>query len=395
MRSVIVVFYFLFINFIVKAQPLEIQNPNTDVSFLVTQKNFPRVNLAYTNKLDTIIKQFAAKNIKWPIQQIYIRSFKVDNLIEIWVKDSVNTAFKFYKQMKVCASAGKLGPKRKEGDKQVPEGFYLIERFNPNSNYHLSLGVSYPNVSDKILADSVRPGGDIYVHGDCVSVGCLAINNDQIEELYVLAVEARNQGQEFQPIHIFPGKFGANKARDSIAKLANDNPNYTGFLAAMRKVYYYFEKEREIPAILVNNKGQYVIDDVELNAKNGTVLKIVAHPVRKYKENEVMDMADTIPMHPQGMMQYFTFLQNLTNELKSALNDNETKALIQLEFIVNTDGKVSNVIIKKGGNEQIDEIIKNRFESIENWKPAYKNGIAVPFRMKQNLFVEQDKVKMP
>ena len=83
--------------------------------------------------------------------------------------------------------SGTTGPKRLQGDFQVPEGFYHINEFNPNSNYHLSMGLNYPNSSDRILSDSLRPGGEIYIHGSCVSVGCIPLNDDEIEELYLIA----------------------------------------------------------------------------------------------------------------------------------------------------------------------------------------------------------------
>jgi murein L,D-transpeptidase YafK len=183
------------------------------------QKNFPKVNQAITNRLDSLQLECAQKQIGWPIQQIYLRSFKENNLIEVWVKDDLQKQYKFLKFLTVCSKNGKLGPKRKEGDKQVPEGFYIVDRFNPNSNYHLSLGISYPNVSDRILSDAVKPGGDIYIHGDCVSVGCLAINDIQIEDLYVLSVVAKASGQEFIPVHIFPGRFNDKKSKPAIDKI--------------------------------------------------------------------------------------------------------------------------------------------------------------------------------
>ncbi len=373
------------------AQPiLDKINTTSNIDFLTLQKNNARVLQAFIKKQDTIQKQCSALNIKWPIKQVYLRSFKVDNLLEVWVKDSLEDKYKLYKQMKVCAGAGKLGPKRKEGDKQVPEGFYLIERFNPNSNYHLSLEVSYPNVSDRILADSVRPGGDIYIHGDCVSVGCLAINDEQIEEVYLLAALARNFGQEFIPVHIFPGKFNASKSRDTIAKLAKDNPDYTSFLTAMRKVFYYFEKEKELPAIMVNNKGNYVVDDVEIPIGNETKgLKIITHKIQKFATDEIVATPDTVAVFNKGNAAFLLFLKSLTNELASALNVNEKKALIQIEFIVDAYGFITNVNIIKGGNEQMDEIIKTRLEATPQWQSAIYLGKKVATKLTQNLFVEQ------
>src|SRR5690606_11025729 len=98
--------------------------------------------------------------------------------------------FTLVKTYPVCSSSGLPGPKRKKGDRQTPEGFYHIDRFNPQSAFHLSLGINYPNSSDKILGHS-DPGGDIFIHGSCVTIGCVPLTDDLIKEVYVLAVEAK------------------------------------------------------------------------------------------------------------------------------------------------------------------------------------------------------------
>ena len=136
-------------------------------SFLEYQRTLPRPAEAIARKEDTLQKQFAAKNSVWPAKYIYIRSFKYDSQMEVWVKNDIKDPFQLFKTYKICALAGTLGPKRMAGDFQVPEGFYYINEFNPKSNYYLSLGLNYPNVSDRILSDSLQPGGDIYIHGSC------------------------------------------------------------------------------------------------------------------------------------------------------------------------------------------------------------------------------------
>src|ERR1043165_8982188 len=141
-------------------------------SFIDYQKTFPRPNEAMKRKEDSLKKQFADKNLKWPARYVYIRSFKYDSQLEVWVKDELKEPFKLFNTYKVCALAGSLGPKRMEGDYQVPEGFYMVSEFNPKSEYYLSLGLNYPNVSDRILSDIERPGSDIYIHGSCITVGC-------------------------------------------------------------------------------------------------------------------------------------------------------------------------------------------------------------------------------
>ena len=91
----------------------------------------------------TIVVRFEEKNLAWPPQSLYIRSFKYDRLLEVWVRGNSDESFKLFKTYKVCMQSGKTGPKRIEGDFQVPEGFYYINEFNPNSKYHLSLGLKF------------------------------------------------------------------------------------------------------------------------------------------------------------------------------------------------------------------------------------------------------------
>ena len=108
----------------------------------------------------------------------------------------------------VCASSGDLGPKRRQGDLQVPEGIYRLDKLNPVSSYHLSLHVDYPNRADRIAGKREHIGnlgGDIMVHGECVTIGCIPIENDPIEELYLAVLDAGLR----PPIHIFPARLDA------------------------------------------------------------------------------------------------------------------------------------------------------------------------------------------
>ncbi|HEY8399495.1 MAG TPA: hypothetical protein VIK80_16255, partial [Flavihumibacter sp.] len=136
-----------------------------NTSFADYQRNFPRLHDILRKKEDSLRRQFSEKGLVWPAKYVYLRSFKYDSQLEVWVKNEKNEPFRHFKTYKVCALAGTLGPKRMEGDYQVPEGFYYINEFNPRSVYHLSLGLNYPNASDRFLSDAIQPGGDIYIHG--------------------------------------------------------------------------------------------------------------------------------------------------------------------------------------------------------------------------------------
>jgi murein L,D-transpeptidase YafK len=158
--------------------------------------------------------------------------------------------------------SGTMGPKRMEGDYQVPEGFYYINEFNPNSNYHLALGLNYPNASDKILSDSLHlhPGGDIYIHGDCVSTGCIPITDVPIEEVYMLATYVKAQGQDFIPVHVFPVKYNVKKSFDYLAQTTKDNQPLQRFSITIKDAFDYFEMYKELPVIMIDKSGQYVVN---------------------------------------------------------------------------------------------------------------------------------------
>jgi murein L,D-transpeptidase YafK len=226
-------------------------------SFMATQRQFPKVANVIRTKEDSLRKQLAAMHIGWPVKQIYIRSFKYDSQLEVWVRNQKNEPFRLFKTYKVCALSGALGPKRIEGDYQVPEGFYYINEFNPKSSYNMSLGLNYPNASDLLLSDSVKPGNDIYIHGSCVTVGCIPLR-DQIEELYLLASYAHDQGQDFIPVHIFPIRYNVEKSREFLTKSSKDDPAYQHFSSRLKEVFDYFESNRKLPLISVNSKGEYV-----------------------------------------------------------------------------------------------------------------------------------------
>lgn len=228
-------------------------------SFVEMQKNYPKVALALKYKKDTLLKQFQKEGLQWPPSEVYIRSFKYDSQLEVWVRNSGDEHFKLFKTYKVCAMAGSVGPKRMEGDYQVPEGFYYINQFNPRSEYHLSLKLNYPNESDKLLSDAIRPGGGIYIHGSCVTVGCIPITDPQIEELYVLALNAKNSGQDFIPVHIFPIRYNNEKSIEYFNRVTKDNPEIQQFSSRLKEAYDYFNKEKKLPIIAINKNGEYVI----------------------------------------------------------------------------------------------------------------------------------------
>lgn len=134
---------------------------------------------------------FAKIGCNYPPQKIVLLGLKQEKLLEVWVSNG-SGALKHLKTYPILAASGKAGPKLAEGDLQVPEGIYEIESLNPNSSFHLSLRVAYPNTFDREkgrLDGRVDLGSDIMIHGKAASIGCLAIGDPAIEELFVLVAE--------------------------------------------------------------------------------------------------------------------------------------------------------------------------------------------------------------
>lgn len=226
--------------------------------FRAEQRKFSRVRDAYTQKESYLKKLYKDKGIDTISSSIYIRGFKYEKILEVWAKNKKDTVYKHIIDYKFCSSSGQLGPKRQQGDMQTPEGFYYIDRFNPWSSFHLSLGLNYPNQSDKILANG-SPGGDIFIHGSCCTIGCIPITDDKINELYILAIEAKNSGQTKIPVHIFPTKFTNDQFEYLKSKYPDDNETIL-FWENLKEGYDYFETFKRPPTISVNNKGKYIFN---------------------------------------------------------------------------------------------------------------------------------------
>lgn len=222
------------------------------------QFSFNRVSQAWMKYNDTLRQDFARKSLAYPPSDIYIRSFKSQNEMELWARDTDTAEYKLVKTYRICALSGILGPKRIEGDRQVPEGFYFIEEFNPKSDFHLSMLLNYPNYSDMVLGDKKKPGGDIYIHGGCVTVGCMPMTDNIIQELYVLCLNAKIAGQTYIPVHIFPTRFDKSGLNFLGKAYPNDNDKQK-FWVNLKAGYDYFEKYHRLQPVMYTPDGKYVI----------------------------------------------------------------------------------------------------------------------------------------
>lgn len=206
----------------------------------------PRVRAARQHLGQTPQQLFQAKGLGYPPAQLYLRAFKHESQLELWAGPAQQPLV-LVKTYPICARSGELGPKRQRGDLQVPEGFYVIDRFNPTSTYHLSLRVSYPNALDRALKTARDPGGDIYIHGSCVTIGCLPLEDGPIEELFVILLDHKAATGRAVPVHIFPTRMDeTGMAR--LQQLADQGSPYQPFWLDLQPAYTLFEKTRRVPS---------------------------------------------------------------------------------------------------------------------------------------------------
>ena len=185
-----------------------------------------------------------------PGSPIFIRIFKESRELELWIERGGR--FELFRIYEICTFSGGLGPKLRTGDRKSPEGFYFVTpgRMNPASRFHLSFNLGFPNAYDRAHG---RTGSALMVHGDCVSIGCYAMTNGRIEEIYALADAALGGGQPFFRVHVFPFRMTQSKLAQ------HEQSRWASFWRNLREGYDYFETNGRPPNVEVANK-RYTFD---------------------------------------------------------------------------------------------------------------------------------------
>ena len=186
-----------------------------------------------------------------PGPELFIRIIKTTDTrdkgeLQLW-KRGADDKFALDRRFDICTWSGDLGPKLKEGDGQSPEGFYFIKpsSLNPNSSYHLSFNLGFPNAYDRAHG---RTGSFLMVHGDCVSIGCYAMTNAGIEEIYADVEAAFAGGQAFIRVHIFPFEMTAENLE---AQRGHENHD---FWENLKTGWEWFERDNQPPNVSVRDK---------------------------------------------------------------------------------------------------------------------------------------------
>lgn len=231
-----------------------------DERFLAEQQKYERVRTAVKEKGNIVTERLQKAGLQTHNFNLLLVAYKTEDVIEVYVKKQSATRYAKLASYAICARSGSVGPKRKAGDSQVPEGFYYIDRFNPSSSYYLSLGLNYPNLSDKRKSTAMHLGGDIFIHGSCVTIGCMPMTNDLIQEIYLYAVHAKNNGQHKIPVYIFPFRMTEQNMNTWTSKY-KDEPILIDFWKNIRPGYTSFEKNHVELNPSVDAKGDYQFKD--------------------------------------------------------------------------------------------------------------------------------------
>ena len=178
---------------------------------------------------------------------VFLRVFKEERELELWVQQPGKNTFQHFRTYPIAAMSGNLGPKLAEGDRQAPEGFYFVapSAMNPNSSFHLSFNLGYPNTYDQAHG---RTGSALMIHGNEVSVGCFAMTDPKIEEIYTLCDAALKNGQPYFRVHCFP--FRMTPQRMAHTK----DHQWEPFWKNLKEGYDLFEKNKTPPSATVQNK---------------------------------------------------------------------------------------------------------------------------------------------
>lgn len=203
----------------------------------------PRAAAAAAHVRPSLDRDLAAADLTFG-DPVFIRAFKEERQLELFIRNRQTGTFTLFRTYPIAAASGQLGPKTAEGDGQVPEGFYQVppSAMKPDSRYHLAFNVGYPNAFDRALG---RSGSLIMIHGNQVSIGCLAMTDPKIEEIYTLCAAAHAHGQESFPVHLFPFRM-----TDARLRQAATSP-WQPFWQNLRQGYDRFEQSRIPPAVAV------------------------------------------------------------------------------------------------------------------------------------------------
>jgi murein L,D-transpeptidase YafK len=216
------------------------------VAVIALYEKFERVSLEEAQR--SLPARLAAKGLRQG-QPVFVRIFKQEAVLELWMRD--DRQWRLFQSYPICRFSGGLGPKLKQGDRQAPEGFYQVAngQLNPNSRHHLSFNLGFPNAFDRAHG---RTGSYLMVHGGCSSIGCYAMTDPAVDDIYRLVSAALRNGQASVEVHALPFRMtDANMTRHARSR-------WFDFWRELKAGYDLFESDRSVPSVQLVGK-RYVV----------------------------------------------------------------------------------------------------------------------------------------
>lgn len=214
-------------------------------------------------RLPVVKEMFAKAGVAFPPAELGFVAFKAEKELEVWAAEKVGGPAKKIATYAICAASGDVGPKRYEGDYQVPEGYYVISYGWAESAFHLEMKVSYPNMVDRVLGPKTRPlGGEIMIHGSCGSIGCLAMSDERVEELWTMAKSLPGtdgalrapQGAQIK-VHLYPSRDMDALLRDA------SRARHHAFWQNLKEGKDRFDRERRFFPVTADWRGAYLFGE--------------------------------------------------------------------------------------------------------------------------------------
>lgn len=217
-----------------------------------------RVSAARTRAGPRLTRALERAGVAHP-RALLLRVFKADRVLELWAAASPDGPLVHVGDHPVCASSGGPGPKARTGDGQVPEGLYRVTTLNPWSQFHLSLRLDYPNAADRARNPGVPPGdlgGEIFVHGNCVTIGCIPIGDDAIEEVYLAALDTRTRGGEVSVL-VLPARPGTPRWGALMKGASGGN---VALWRSLTGISDRLDASHRLPRVIPGADGTYLVE---------------------------------------------------------------------------------------------------------------------------------------
>ena len=226
------------------------QDPAQDPFVVETCDSMPgpeRAKAAADRVRPALERDLATKGLRFG-DPVFLRAFKEENVLELWVLKRETEKYELFLTWDIAAQSGKLGPKLAEGDGQVPEGFYFVppSGMKPDSVFHLAFNIGYPNAYDRHHG---RTGSFIMIHGNRISIGCLAMTDEKIEEIYALCDAAHAGGQKLFRVHFFPFRMTSER----MEKAKDSGSEWFDFWINLKEGHDHFERTKIPPEVTVED----------------------------------------------------------------------------------------------------------------------------------------------